>query len=135
MKAKQYAWVHLITNGKMNQRPSYYGGWDPIDKRIHSFSFKEEKNMKENFLADIKKYGVNWDKTDDVQSELYSEFDGTFCDSSSKTYLEGWISLRNGKKNSGVLRTLMQVISLSRWRRCLSSNRNIEKFSVNKKEK
>ena len=98
MKAKQYAWVHLITNGKMNQRPSYYGGWDPIDKRIHSFSSKEEKNMKENFLADIKKYGVNWDKTDDVQSEMYSEFEGTFCDPSSKTYLEGWIALRNGRK-------------------------------------
>lgn len=103
MKAKQYAWVHVLTNGKINRRPSYFGGWQHIDstkdRNVTFYNMSRfEKEEVEQFLKDIKKYGVNWDKTDDIQSETYSKFAGTFCDSIDTTYLEGWMTLNNGSK-------------------------------------
>lgn len=98
MKAKQYAWVHLLTNGKMNHRPSYYGGWEHIDRSKAGWSQKKVNSEQESFMSDLRQYGVNWDKTDNVQSEMYSGFEGTFCDPSSNTYLEGWMTLKNGRK-------------------------------------
>lgn len=97
-KAKIYSWVHVIVNGYMNHRPSYYGGWDPIEKG-RSYVLSSTNNYSKErtiFLEKMTKYGVNWDKTDDIQSDTYSKFNGTFCDSSEQVYLEGWMTLNNG---------------------------------------
>lgn len=103
MKAKQFAWTHVITHGKMNMRPSYYGGWEHIEKHpargldARQLRQKHEAENKQ-FLDDLKKYGVDWVKTDDIQSETYSKFLGTFCDAADYSYIQGWITLNNGTK-------------------------------------
>jgi hypothetical protein len=103
MKAKQFAWTHVLTNGKMNMHPAYYGGWNHIDKSYNQgLSYREsgtkQKNDIQAFLLELKTVGVDWNKTDDIQSETYSEFAGTFCDARDAVYLEGWITLKNGTK-------------------------------------
>jgi len=100
MKAKQFAWTHVISKGKMNMRPAYYGGWEMVEKiPTGRYDDPKQQEKQKQFLDDIKKYGVNWDKTDNIQSETYSEFAGTFAESQdSSVYLEGWITLKNGAK-------------------------------------
>lgn len=101
MKAKEYAWTHVVSTGYVNVTPSYYGGYDPIGNRSSKVyvDSKPLHKQKDEAIALIKQHGVNWSKTDDIQTETYSKFAGTFAESCDEdVYLQGWMTLNNGQK-------------------------------------
>lgn len=102
MDSKQFAWFYLIENGQAGLQPSYYGGYSAVSSLKKEFAAmswdKQYSNpFKERFLANIKTYGVDWEKTSAPESTLVNRFQGTFCDSKQEEMIEGTLVLRNGQ--------------------------------------
>ena len=101
MDAKQFAWAYLIDRGRANVQPSYYGGYEAVDKKFPKDTPRPGEwydNFNANALRMIKQYGVNWKKTLAPESESHSQFQGTFCDSKQEDFLEGVLILNGGQK-------------------------------------
>jgi hypothetical protein len=97
MDAKQFAWTYMVAMGTANATPSYYGGWDPVDKKIKtSRGHHGITSYHDAFLKMIREIGVDWDKTDVPMTDTHAQFEGTFADSSTKEYLDGCLVLKNG---------------------------------------
>jgi hypothetical protein len=113
MNAKQFAWIYLIENGKAGCEPSYYGGWNILDdfddmkyKKLSPWDGSLFKAIREDSLAALRKIGVDWDKTKSPTSSLYSEFNGTFADSSSCEYLKGTLVLLDGSEQHWIAESI-----------------------------
>lgn len=102
MNSAQFAWLYLIQNGMAGVEPAYYGGYDIVDKRLtpEKKDYGDYGKFNSKYLHEIKTYGVNWAKTNSPRSDMVSQFEGTFCDSSEKEYLFGELVLNNGTKQS-----------------------------------
>jgi hypothetical protein len=87
-----------VENGYEGVEPSYYGGWDAIDKSEKYFDAITITKRQNSALAEIKRFGVNWSKTEAPSSNMRSQFEGTFADASHKEFLEGELVLNSGKK-------------------------------------
>ncbi len=82
MNATKIMWAYLLNYGHAGT-PSYYGGWE----NNNSPSYEE-----------ICRIGIDWKKTREPESDNYSSFQGTFCESSYEEMLTGKLHLKNGKK-------------------------------------
>lgn len=102
MNATQFAWLYLIENGNAGLEKSYYGGYGAADERMRkAFSElgwdEQYKNpFRDQYLAEIKQHGVNWTETKAPESDMVSEFQGTFCDSTQKEMITGTLKLYGG---------------------------------------
>lgn len=97
MDSKQFAWLYLVENGYEGVFPSYDGGWDPVDRsRRKTYDYRELQKQTGAALKQIHDVGVDWKKTEAPASNMRSQFEGTFADSSQKEYLEGRLILRDG---------------------------------------
>lgn len=103
MNSSQFAWLYLVEHGQAGVEHSYYSGYRLKDERMkHLYGSWNNTQIKNHYLKEIKDIGVNWNKTKAPISELKSEFEGTFNDSSEKEYLTGTIILNNGMKQSWI---------------------------------
>lgn len=100
MNATQFAWLYLVENGMAGVERSYYGGLDIKDKRMKSKQFECGKGFRNEYMAEIQEHGVNWGKTISPISNIISQFQGTFRDSSLEEILEGTLVLNNGVTQS-----------------------------------
>ena len=101
MDAKQFSWAYLIDRGMANLQPSYYGGYEAVDKKFPKDAKRPgdwTDRYDDNALRMIKQHGVNWNKTLAPESESHSQFQGTFCDSTQEDFLEGVLVLNGGQK-------------------------------------
>ncbi len=103
MEAKKFAWIYLIEHGDAGR--SYYGGLNLKDQRVahlHSSSWRSDSasKIKEFYLDEIKKIGVNWNKTLEPRNNEISLFTDTFHDSERKEIIEGELVLNNGLTQS-----------------------------------
>jgi hypothetical protein len=103
LTAIQYAWLYLVENGAAGREPSYYGGYDfmeGIEERfpnLNKYDFREDR-VKDAFLLDIARIGVDWSRTKEPTMDFFSQFEGTFNDSSQKEYMKGTLVLKDGSK-------------------------------------
>lgn len=101
MNAKQFAWLYLVENGMACREPSYYGGFDfshAVRKRFpdaKKYDYRGEDEVKKAYLTDIKKFGVNWYKTDAPLSKSFSIFTDTFHDPDDEEFLIGVLVLND----------------------------------------
>lgn len=105
MDAKQFAWLYLVEQGMAGREPSFYGGYD-FDQRSMQrcksvvpdmYRWKSGTDpIRDQFLIEIRQYGVNWDKTEVPRSDTVSQFTDTFHDPDYKEYLKGVLVLNNG---------------------------------------
>lgn len=100
MNSKQFAWLYLIENGAAGVTNSYYGGYNLADERMDSvfkrFDCESYEAVKQIYLKEIKEVGVNWSKTNSPESNLVSQFAGTFSEPDQNEMLTGKIVLNNG---------------------------------------
>lgn len=102
MNATQFAWLYLIENGNAGLEKSFYGGYDITEPRMRDTYSKlpwdeQYKNpFRDQYLAEIKQHGVNWTETKAPESDMVSEFQGTFSDSTSKEMIIGTLKLYGG---------------------------------------
>lgn len=86
----------MLEAGIANKTPSYYGGYDAVDKtaqgekNIYSYTYNT------SFMRMIKEVGIDWDKTNAPVSESFSMFTDTFHEPERKEYLIGALVLKNG---------------------------------------
>lgn len=112
MNSTQFAWLYLIEHGRGGASHNYYGGYnyDPkLTKSIPDFSEWDVKKVEQlqSMLRDkIKQIGVDWKKTVEPSSDLVSEFNGTFADSSHTEILTGTLVLRNGERINWLAKAL-----------------------------
>lgn len=95
-KTLRFVWAHMIERGHLTTgRWSYYGGdWEyPPDNNYRQIDANEKK-----FREDVKKIGVDWEKTKEPESSIESAFTDTFHDADSVETLLGTIVLKNGKE-------------------------------------
>lgn len=109
MDAKQYAWLYLVENGYAGVSHSYYGGYDlttEAQKRFpqtNKWASVDLQKIRDAYLADIKKFGVDWAKTTSPDSDKVSQFAGTFAEhSDTKETLVGTLVIKNGSKQQWV---------------------------------
>jgi len=106
MNSKQFAWLYLIENGVAGCRPSYYGGHELSDKRMSSvyrdFDCTSLEAIKQIYLKELKEIGVDWDKTDAPDSNMVSQFAGTFSEADKNEMLSGKIVLKNGETQTWI---------------------------------
>lgn len=113
MDAKQFAWMYLISNGRANVEPSFYGGTDVVDSNV---SGKKDKTgyyrftYEEAFLDQIKSVGVDWDKTKAPKGKMYSEFTDTFHKPNEVEYLVGILSLKDGAEQFWMAKPLISNV-------------------------
>lgn len=105
MEAKKFAWIYLIEHGDAGFEQSYYGGLSLKDQRVahlHKSDWKWDSasKIKEFYLNEIKRIGVDWAKTREPQNNEISLFTDTFHDSERKEIIEGELILNNGLKQS-----------------------------------
>jgi len=102
MNAKQFAWLYLVENGVPFQKPSYYGGFELVSEipnyKYDRFDYTGQTKIVGIAKDLIKKYGVNWDKTQAPKQKRYYSFQGTFNDSGEDEYLEGTLVLNNNQE-------------------------------------
>jgi hypothetical protein len=106
MNAKHFAWVYLINHGMAGEEPSYYGGTEfheSFDFERYSISsrhdlYNNKGILRQKFVDEFRSIGVDWKNTKSPSSSLYSEFEGTFHDSTEKEYLTGELVLNDGSK-------------------------------------
>lgn len=96
MDAKQFAWMYLINEGRANVEPSYYGGYEAIDKNVPSVKKDYVNSFNDTFLKMIKNVGINWDKTRSPAANTFSLFSDTFHDPDEKEFLVGKLVLKDG---------------------------------------
>jgi len=103
MDAKQFAWLYLVEHGHAGVTHSYYGGWDlsqEATKRfpnVNKWSAPALHKIRDVYVADIKKFGVDWAKTSAPDSDLVSEFNGTFAEEQlRREILVGKLVLKDG---------------------------------------
>lgn len=94
-KTLRFVWAHMIERGHLtNGEWSYYGGdWEYPPGNYHEIDAREKK-----FKEDVKKIGVNWEKTREPQSSIESAFIDTFHEADRVEALLGTIVLKNGKE-------------------------------------
>jgi len=85
--AEKLLWMYMVQHGHIGAKWSFYGGC--YDNPVGADNT--------NLLANIKRYGVDWDKTQSVRDRYESEFTDTFHDPNNVQVLEGTIYLNNGK--------------------------------------
>jgi hypothetical protein len=105
MDAKQFGWLYMIEHGQAGCKPSYYGGWDVVPEAVERYqprkgfySSIDMADLREKMLADVRLWGVDWDRTDAVQSDSVSEFTDTFHDPDTREILRGTLVLLNGTR-------------------------------------
>ena len=104
MDAKQFAWLYLIENGYAGCKHDFYGGWEIVDetaKEIYSNNLVIDIcKINQQYLLDIKKYGVDWGKSKEPQSDIAYLFDSTFTDAKRVEIITGKLVLKNGTVQS-----------------------------------
>jgi len=89
----KFVWAYMIENGVLTDGNwSYYGGHYEY---LHNDWRKSDAAMKK-LREDVKKYGVDWEKT--IQPQTFSEraFTDTFHDSDDVETLLGTVYLKDG---------------------------------------
>jgi len=108
MDAKQYAWLYLVENGYAGVSTSYYGGYDLTEEAykrfpdFNKYSAVGLDKVRDSYLRDIKKHGVDWKKTASPDSDMVSYFNGTFADPGKKETIRGTLVLKDGSKQTWV---------------------------------
>lgn len=108
MNSKMFAWLYLVKHGQCGTH-SYYGGFDydgtVIDRmqkvllgewKYDMWGMRSHEKIRTFALGEIKMYGVDWDKSEDPQSDYASQFVGTDAPSERKEVLRGRLVLKNG---------------------------------------
>lgn len=105
MDAKRFAWLYLIEQGQGGCKHSYYGGYEmrpAVAERFNdrnSSSWDIMSKINAGYIEDIKKVGVNWDKTEAPRSDDIGIFDGTFAENNrSKEIIFGTLVLNDGSE-------------------------------------
>lgn len=106
MNSKQFAWLYLIENGTAGVEHSYYGGYTLVDQRMDGifkrFDHRSYEAVKQIYLKELKEIGVDWDKTSAPESNMVSQFAGTFSEADENEYLSGTLILNNGEKQTWI---------------------------------
>lgn len=98
MDSKQFAWMYLIEHGTAGGKPSYYGGVEIKDKQAKTIKgdyFKVHENIKKEYLKEIKRVGVDWQKTAAPVNDSLNMFTGTFSEPEKREYIWGELVLNN----------------------------------------
>lgn len=101
MNAKQFAWLYLIEYGTAGKKPSFYGGFETVDKRLCDIKLKKSDHFSglqynDFYIHEIKTIGIDWEKTKAPTSDSISQFTDTFHDPEYKEFIVGEIVLNNG---------------------------------------
>jgi hypothetical protein len=87
MDAKQFGWLYMVQHGQGGCRHNHYGGWKPTPDAVQQYqprggfySGVDMEDLREKMLAEVRRVGVDWNRTADVQSDSVSEFTDTFHD-------------------------------------------------------
>jgi hypothetical protein len=109
MDAKQFGWLYMIENGHAGCKHNYYGGWDVIPGVLDQYDIKRNKyngfdpqELRTKMIEEVRRVGVNWKKTGDVQSDRVHEFSDTFHDPDTREILTGTLVLLDGTRQEWV---------------------------------
>lgn len=101
-----------MENGYAGRCYGTYGGYKltkDARKRFPDFNENSVRNIdviEQAYLADIKKFGVNWAKTAAPMSDMESVFNGTFAEPGTKEMLKGVLVLNDGSKQEWLAEAL-----------------------------
>lgn len=99
MNRKQFAYLYIFENGIVGMRPSYYGGYESIDKNVNRRDYCGG-NMIDPLitaaLSKIREVGIDWDASEDPYYDTISQFVGTDDPSEYIGYIWGKLVLKDG---------------------------------------
>lgn len=97
LELKKIVWAYMIEAGTVTSGEwSYYRGrWETPE--IALYDWRQSSKQTEEAISKVKKYGVNWDKTQAPKASQQNEFNDTFSPSTQVESLLGTIVLNNGE--------------------------------------
>ncbi len=98
-ESEKFAWAFLLKNGyHTSGEYSYYGGCYRHAAKILQYEWRENKleMYHQGLLEKIRNAGIDWNLTQPVQSNIESEFEGTFSPSSESEWLFGTLYTLDG---------------------------------------